>query len=527
MAAHRYWRLWITAFNTVPAGGGSFAEIQLRDTKGGPDLTGSGTASASSYYDSNWVPANAVDNNEATGWHIANQAVIPQWWKYDFGAGNAYDIIQILITAEIGWRTVKDFVVQYSDDDSVYTPYFSYGGATGWADHETRTFNQDDPPAPAKAAQLFGQTLIEQTDGYTNAAQLFGQTLIEQTVGYTDAAQLFGQALIEQPIGYTNAAQVFGQVLSEPTTGGTALAAQFYGQVLTECLPSAPGPFTLPLGGEFYDSVDYAHGDATDPINGDIQYEIRRWNGVVETVVRALQPLTSGSLDTLAWPEGSYTLRAYAYNGEFSTTFAESLPFEIIIPLPSAPGPFTLPSSGTFYESVAYVHGSATDPLAQPLEYEIRSWDGVSENVVRALQADTFGPVDTAAWPQGTYTLRAYAHSVAGYSATAAESVSFQIVPVPTAVGEDQYTLAPAGDYTDFPLAVVVMTVAKATAGANVAVEHSVEVGGNKVFGAAQVASGTYGTQNTAFQTKPGGAAWSAADIEELRSGFKQATLTP
>ena len=114
MATHRYWRLNFTKTN----GYCGMAEIELRDTPSGSDLTGSGTATAS-YTEGGKDPANAVDDNTDTDWGTYNQSY-PQWWQYDFGAGNAYDIIEIAIYPRSGYpnEAPEDLTWQYSDNDS-------------------------------------------------------------------------------------------------------------------------------------------------------------------------------------------------------------------------------------------------------------------------------------------------------------------------------------------------------------------------------------------------------------------------
>jgi hypothetical protein len=124
MAAHRYWRLWIT-YTTANGGSVSMGEIELRNSIGGSDLTGSGTASASSEFSGSFVASNAVDNNTSTSWVATGAATnaAPEWWKYDFGIGVTYDIVELAITPRTGVpaNTPADFLIQYSDDNSVWT----------------------------------------------------------------------------------------------------------------------------------------------------------------------------------------------------------------------------------------------------------------------------------------------------------------------------------------------------------------------------------------------------------------------
>lgn len=137
---HRYWRLYITEFESQYV---SIAKLALHGTVGGADLTGSGTGTGSSQYDGNYAPSYAFDNLANTCWHCANGASAPQWLQYDFGAGNAYNIPEIVITARDnqGNQGPKAFDWQWSDDGSAWHTVFSKGGQTGWVAGSLRTYS--------------------------------------------------------------------------------------------------------------------------------------------------------------------------------------------------------------------------------------------------------------------------------------------------------------------------------------------------------------------------------------------------
>lgn len=117
LSAHRYWRINISA----NSGGGftSIAEVEMRTSIGGADVTGSGTASASASQGGAEVPSAAFDNNGSTQWAMAGSS---GWLKYDFGSGQDKDIRQMLIRS--GNNTGHEpttFNLEWSDDDSVWT----------------------------------------------------------------------------------------------------------------------------------------------------------------------------------------------------------------------------------------------------------------------------------------------------------------------------------------------------------------------------------------------------------------------
>lgn len=145
MAAHRYWRLYITA----PGTWNSIGELELRDSAGGADRTGSGTASASHYYDGSYLPAYACDNNTSTAWANAGGAP-PEWWQYDFGAGNAYDIVEISLRprATKQLECPRAFAIQYSDNGTDWTTSWSYPLVDEWKDGQTRIFTNPAAVTP-------------------------------------------------------------------------------------------------------------------------------------------------------------------------------------------------------------------------------------------------------------------------------------------------------------------------------------------------------------------------------------------
>lgn len=117
MAAHRYWRV-------LGHGGiGSFtglAEIQMRETLGGPTVTTGGTASATLPIQSGSAAA-VFDGNLTTQVQWSGNA--QKWVAYDFGAGNEKDIIEFAIAPnkDVANRTWTRFTLQYSDNGTDWT----------------------------------------------------------------------------------------------------------------------------------------------------------------------------------------------------------------------------------------------------------------------------------------------------------------------------------------------------------------------------------------------------------------------
>lgn len=143
---HRYWRLLCTA---VPLWNGApyvaLAEIELRESSGGADVTGAGAASASSallYGAQAYTAGRAFDNSTDIDsiWHSDGSA-LPQWIAYDFGAGNTRAIREVVITPrDIVDQAPTSFAVQWSDDGSAWTTERSFDYAS-WVPSQPTVFS--------------------------------------------------------------------------------------------------------------------------------------------------------------------------------------------------------------------------------------------------------------------------------------------------------------------------------------------------------------------------------------------------
>ncbi|SDH74029.1 discoidin domain-containing protein [Roseospirillum parvum] len=141
--ARRYWRLFVR--DTAGSGGRvALAEIELRGESGGADLTGSGTASAYSYY-SSYTPDLAFDDDVAgTSMWVSDENRLG-WIQYDFGAGTEAAVEEVALTARDSStyapnQSPRDFDVLCSDDGATWTVAWQITGETGWSAGETRAF---------------------------------------------------------------------------------------------------------------------------------------------------------------------------------------------------------------------------------------------------------------------------------------------------------------------------------------------------------------------------------------------------
>lgn len=126
MAAHRHWRLYITATGGDP-NYTQIAELELRAAIGGADQTGAGTASALTAL-SGFEASKAVDNTTSSKWSTTVGNVTPTWIAYDFGAGNDVDIVEVAVACAgtaFDARGPRVFDVEWSDDGSTWTTAWS------------------------------------------------------------------------------------------------------------------------------------------------------------------------------------------------------------------------------------------------------------------------------------------------------------------------------------------------------------------------------------------------------------------
>jgi len=159
MATHRYWRVYGTSVWTTSSTM-TVGSIIMKAATGEPNLsiTGNGTASASSIFDAGYNADKAflgdVTAPIASQW-LASTNSLPQWIRWDFGAGNEKWIGELTLWCPTSTYNgfIKAFLFQYSDDGSTWITAASGTTASGAADTST-TFAVPEPASMTGALQI-------------------------------------------------------------------------------------------------------------------------------------------------------------------------------------------------------------------------------------------------------------------------------------------------------------------------------------------------------------------------------------
>jgi hypothetical protein len=140
MAAHRYWRLYITAVTGYPHL--DLTELILRTTAGGAQAATGGVPLYSNQ-SSSFEATKAFDGLDNTSWYVNQSSFpVPQWLGYDFGSNAS--IVQYALKCWNVNETPQDFQFQWSDDGVNWTTADTRSDQISWTVNEVRSF--DVPP---------------------------------------------------------------------------------------------------------------------------------------------------------------------------------------------------------------------------------------------------------------------------------------------------------------------------------------------------------------------------------------------
>ena len=112
------------------------------------DITGTGTASASSFFSGAFDPENPVDDLLTTSWLSDGQEpASAEWWQYDFGAGNEKVIVRYTLEYNLNlFQALTDWQFEGSNDAVQWTVLDTQSGFTFSAQtKETFNFSNSTP----------------------------------------------------------------------------------------------------------------------------------------------------------------------------------------------------------------------------------------------------------------------------------------------------------------------------------------------------------------------------------------------
>jgi hypothetical protein len=231
MAAHRYWRLNITAIN-----GGSLIridEIELSEAAHGTSVAAGGTAAASSTFSGSFLAENAFTGALGDSSWATPSGTTTGWISYDFGSGVTKEIASVVLNvfASDTDRMPTAFDVQYSDDNSSWTTAWSVSSATGWAAGERRAFSNNGYGSNTQSWRIS----VADSSGLDGAASLqIASFVFRTTSGGSDQASggvAFGSlskdlTTLPNKLVDANAATFFQTVSSSfPATAGYKFSA--------------------------------------------------------------------------------------------------------------------------------------------------------------------------------------------------------------------------------------------------------------------------------------------------------------
>lgn len=170
MAAHRFWRLYITGnggHTNVTVG-----ELELATTPGGPQAAVGGVPAASTEFSATYSVTKAFDGSSTGAWVSgANTSYsVKEYIQYDLGAGKAIDVKEVRITFPADFTATSypaSFLLLHSDDGLDWKIQRAWSGQTFTAG-ETKSFDTE----PIPASQQFNRVVLDKAIRYNLAANV-------------------------------------------------------------------------------------------------------------------------------------------------------------------------------------------------------------------------------------------------------------------------------------------------------------------------------------------------------------------
>lgn len=137
--AIRFWRILVHANNGDSSWKGAIPELEFINS--GSVVSVGGTASASDYYTSTYVPEKAFDGDTGTTWHSQKNMAFPYFLGYEWPTEVAIDAIRIKSASTRIERMPTQFEIQFSEDGVTWeTTADGLITTPAWGANESREF---------------------------------------------------------------------------------------------------------------------------------------------------------------------------------------------------------------------------------------------------------------------------------------------------------------------------------------------------------------------------------------------------
>jgi hypothetical protein len=172
--SHRYWAIRSITVQAVSQVNWAQAEVELRETPGGPDVATGGTASATTSWNigSN-PPSMAFDNNNATWWAGGNNSQPNTRLIYDLGVGVSKAIQQVMLRAraDAPEQATTKFALEYSDNGTTWTVQQIFTTAVTWTAGSVQAFDTVDmlraDKVVAGVKTMLGEVVVSMEEGHS------------------------------------------------------------------------------------------------------------------------------------------------------------------------------------------------------------------------------------------------------------------------------------------------------------------------------------------------------------------------
>lgn len=327
MAAHRYWRLNLTA--PISGTAYSLSEIIMSLVAGGANQCTGGTAAASTVYASPTYTADkAFDGNGTTFWASAGSSSA-EWISYDFGVGVTKDIVEFGFSARpdsfATTQTPLTGALQFSDDNAAWTNSLAFTASSSVVASQYQFF-----PTPTPT----GKTYFDSTNKTSTISFITSNNLVANSSGAGAVAvsrTLSGLSYASAVITTLTGTPIIGLVNGAYSMSGAALLG-----TTADSLGYRSGGAVVVNGVTLATLAAFVQGDridmAIDPLNRLIWFRVNNGNWNNDVIANQNPVGAVGGIDYSVMIIGRLlvavcaSLSGTVWTGQFSTAFTNTPP---------------------------------------------------------------------------------------------------------------------------------------------------------------------------------------------------------